>query len=302
MMSRFVLVTGAAGQLGQALTRTRAWTGHWYPIAFDRAALDLADPDAIARVVADGHNGDRWAAVVNAGAYTAVDRAEAEAVAAWTINALAPATLGEACRIANIPLIHVSTDYVFAGDKTGMWEVEDPVAPLGVYGASKLGGEVAVRASGARYAIVRTAWLVSAHGHNFVRTMLRLAAEHDTLRIVDDQQGSPTSADDLATALATIAMRLADDEDAPVGTFHFANAGTATWAEFAREIFDRSALRGGPFAQVAAIASADFRTVARRPANSTLSTHAICDTYGVMARPWTDALNDILDDMIGRPQ
>lgn len=301
MKARHVLVTGANGQLGIELARL-AWPAGWAPVALGRDALDLADPAAIARVVANGHDGSPWAAVVNSAAYTAVDKAEADVVAAWRVNALAPAALAAACAGAGLPIVQVSTDYVFPGDKQGAWVEGDVVAPLGVYGASKLGGELAVRTSGARHAIVRTAWVVSAHGHNFVKTMLRVGATNPTLRVVADQHGSPTGAADLADALATIAVRLADDPDAPAGTFHFAGAGATTWAGFAAEIFRRSALRGGPSAAVAPIATADYPTPARRPANSLLDCGAIGAAYGIVPRPWADALDDILDELIGAPQ
>ena len=185
------------------------------------------------------------------------------------------------------------------GDKAGAWEVDDPVAPLGVYGASKLGGELAVRTSGARHAIVRTAWVASAHGSNFVKTMLRIGAERNTLRVVDDQRGSPTSAADLARALMTIAIRLVEDPEAPTGTFHFSNAGAVSWAGFATEIFRQSAERGGPTATVEPITTADYPTPARRPANSLLSHDALRHAYGIDPRPWSDALSDILDELIG---
>ena len=260
-----------------------------------REALDLTDPVAIAAVVAS----EPWAAVINAAAYTAVDRAESDVVAAWTVNALAPAAFGAACMKAGVPLIQLSTDYVFAGDKRGAWEVDDPVAPLGVYGASKLGGELAVRTSGARHAIVRTAWVVSAYGGNFVRTMLRIGAERGAVRVVGDQCGSPTSAADLAVALTTIAVRLAEDPEAPTGTFHFSNAGVVTWAGFAAEIFRQSEARGGPVARVEPIATADYPTPARRPTNSLLGHTAIRTAYGVEPRTWQAALGDILDELIG---
>ena len=291
---RQVLVTGAGGQLGTALGR-HAWPEGWQPVALDRAALDLCEPAAIAAIVAERP----WAAVVNAAAYTAVDKAEDDQVVAWTVNALAPAALGQACAAAGIPLVHVSTDYVFAGDKQGAWQVDHPVGPLGVYGASKLGGELAVRTSGARHVIVRTAWVVSAGGANFVRTMLRLAADRPALRVVADQRGSPTAASDLAAALAAIAIRLAEDAAAPTGTFHFANAGATDWAAFATEIFRQSAARGGPTAAVEGITTADYPTRARRPANSLLDLGAIGQAYGIAPRPWQDALGDILDELIG---
>jgi dTDP-4-dehydrorhamnose reductase len=298
MTVRRILATGGSGQLGIELARA-ALPADWQVVALDRVGIDLEDPAAIGAMVAAGHEGEPWAAVINGAAYTAVDKAESDVVTAWRVNALAPAAFGAACARAGIPLVQVSTDYVFAGDKQAAWEVEDPVNPLGVYGASKLGGELAVRTSGARHAIVRTAWVVSPHGHNFIKTMLRVGAERDHLRVVGDQRGSPTSATDLAQALLTIAIRLADDPAVPSGTFHFSNAGAATWAEFATEIFRQSAERGGPTATVEPITTTDYPTPARRPANSLLGHAAIGAAYGITPRPWADALSDILDQLIG---
>lgn len=292
-----LLVTGANGQLGQEMQRVALPEG-WQVVALDRAALDLTDPAAIAAKVAERP----WAAVINGAAYTAVDKAESDQVTAWQVNALAPAAFAAACAMADIPLVQVSTDYVFPGDRDGAWAVDDAVAPLGVYGASKLGGELAVRTSGARHAIVRTAWVVSAHGNNFVKTMLRVGAERGHLGVVADQHGSPTSAADLAGALIRIAVRLADDVQAPTGTFHFSNAGATTWAGFAEEIFRQSAARGGPTATVEPIATSEYPTPARRPANSLLAHDAIERAYGITPRPWRDALGDILDELIGAKQ
>lgn len=294
MSARVILVTGANGQLGHELARTACPAGCAVD-AVGRDMLDLADTDAIAAKVAERP----WAAIINAAAYTAVDKAESDALTAWRINALAPAALAQACAGAGIPLVQVSTDYVFAGDRQGAWAVDDPVAPLGVYGASKLGGELAVRTSGTRHAIVRTAWVVSAHGSNFVKTMLRVGADRDVLRVVDDQCGSPTGAADLARALLTIAVRLADDAQAPTGTFHFSNAGAVSWAGFAAEIFRQSATRGGPSASIEPITTAEYPTPARRPANSLLDTRAITAAYGIEPRDWQAVLGDILDELIG---
>lgn len=297
-MTRTVLVTGGGGQLGTELQR-RTWPEGWNVVAIDVADLDLTDTAAIAAKVAAGHEGAPWAAVINGAAYTAVDKAESDVVTAWAVNAMAPAAFGEACAKAGIPLVQVSTDYVFPGDKTGAWEPDDAVAPLSVYGASKLGGELAVRTSGARAVIVRTAWVVSAHGNNFIKTMLRFGADRDTMRVVDDQTGSPTSAADLAQALMKITVRLVEDAGAPTGTYHFSNAGPVTWAGFAREIFHQSAARGGPAAEVQGITTADYPTPAQRPTNSLLSHDAIGRAYGITPRPWQDALGDILDELIG---
>ncbi|UUL82184.1 dTDP-4-dehydrorhamnose reductase [Sphingomonas qomolangmaensis] len=291
------LVTGGNGQLGTELQRHR-WPEGWAVTAVDIDELDLRDPAAIAAMVAS----QPWAAVIAAGAYTAVDKAENDSVTAWAVNAMAPAALAAACATAGIPIVQVSTDYVFDGARDGAWEVDDPVAPLGVYGASKLGGELAVRTSGARHAIVRTAWVVSAHGSNFVKTMLRVGATTSPLRVVDDQRGSPTSAADLAAALAMIAVRLAEDPAAPTGTYHFSNAGAVTWAGFAREIFAQSAARGGPSAEVIGITTRDYPTPATRPANSLLSHRAIIRDYGIHPAPWQAALAPILDELIGTPK
>ncbi len=296
--TKVVLVTGAGGQLGTELQRC-AWPEGWTVVAVDVAELDLIDTIAIRARVAAGHDGQPFAAVVNGAAYTAVDKAETDIVTAWAVNAMAPAAFGEACAQAGIPLIQVSTDYVFAGDKTGAWDVGDPVGPLGVYGASKLGGELAVQTSGTRHAIVRTAWVVSAHGSNFIKTMLRVGETRDSLSVVADQRGSPTSAADLAQALATIAVRLVEDANAPTGVFHFSNAGDISWADFATEIFRQSAARGGPSANVVPIPSSDYPTPAARPANSLLSHAAIQTAYGIAPRPWQAAISDILDELIG---
>ena len=289
-----VLVTGAGGQLGTELQRC-SWPAGWEIVAIDQADLDLTDTAAIAAMVASRP----WALVINGAAYTAVDKAEDDLVTAWSVNALAPAAFAQGCAAAAIPLIQVSTDYVFAGDKQGAWDVDDPTGPLGVYGASKLGGELAVRTSGARHVIVRTAWVVSAHGGNFVKTMLRVGADRDALSVVADQHGSPTSAADLAQALMKIAVRLVEDNRVPTGVFHFSNAGATTWAGFATEIFRQSSLRDGPSAAIEPIATTDYPTPARRPANSLLSHTAIRDAYGIEPRDWRLALSDILDELIG---
>ncbi len=295
-----ILVTGGNGQLGTELKRY-TWPEGWAVTAIDIDELDLRDAAAITAMVAKGHDGQPWAAVISAGAYTAVDKAENDIVTAWAVNAMAPAAFAEACATAGIPIVQVSTDYVFDGARDGAWEVTDPVAPLGVYGASKLGGELAVRTSGARYAIVRTAWVVSAHGNNFIKTMLRIGATNPILRVVDDQHGSPTSATDLAAALAKITLCLVEDPAAPTGTYHFSNAGAVTWAGFAREIFAQSAARGGASVEVQGITTAEYPTPATRPANSLLSHDAIICDYGIHPPAWQTALGNILDELLGAP-
>ena len=289
-----VLITGGSGQLGTELQRF-AWPPGWVLDTPETADLDLRDTSAIAAKASERP----WAAIVNAAAFTAVDAAECDVVTAWAVNALAPAALAQACATANIPLIHISTDYVFDGQKTGRWVEDDPVSPLGVYGSSKLGGELAVRSGCRRHAIVRTSWLVSAHGKNFVRTMLRLGADLEEVRVVSDQVGAPTAAKDLAEAVAGIAMRLVNDPHAPLGTFHFSNAGETTWHGFAQAIFAGAARRGRRSATAIPISTAEFPTPARRPPNSLLSHHALSTAFGIKPRDWQTALEDILDELIG---
>ena len=288
-----VLVTGANGQLGAELRRL-TWPDGWEVVATHTSDLDLNDTDAIARKVAERP----WAAVINAGAYTAVDKAEEDVAAAWRINALAPAALAHSCAAAGIPIVQVSTDYVFPGDTAGPIEPSDPVGPFNVYGASKLGGELAVSTAARRYLIVRTAWVVSAHGTNFVKTMLRLGETRDTLSVVADQHGCPTSAMDLAAAIATMTKRFVDDAAMPSGTYHFTNSGPTTWHSFANTIFSLARKRGWKTpSELRPIASADYPTLARRPANSVLSLQAIEQDFGIAPRRWDAALSEIIDEL-----
>ena len=290
-----VLILGGGGQVGTEL-RAYPWPEGVTAHAPTRAELDITDAGAVA-----GALGARaYAAVINAAAYTAVDKAESEVAEAWRLNALALAILAAATKSKKIPVVHVSTDYVFAGTKpTGAYEPDEPIDPRSVYGASKAAGEMAVRTGNPRHAILRTAWVVSPHRGNFVKTMLRLAGERDRLTVVDDQHGCPTSAADLAAALATVALRMAVNEDAPTGTFHCVNGGDTTWCGFARAIVAGAARRGGRPVPVDGIATAAYPTPARRPANSRLSTRSLTEAYGIAPRPWPAALDDILDRLIG---
>ncbi|MFC6792331.1 dTDP-4-dehydrorhamnose reductase [Methylobacterium komagatae] len=290
-----ILVLGGAGQVGTEL-QAHAWPDGVRVHAPTREALDITDPAAVASVLAERD----YAAVINTAAYTAVDKAEADAIAAWRLNALAPAILANETRARDIPLVHVSTDYVFAGTKPeGAYAPDEPVDPQSVYGASKAAGEFAVRTGNPRHAILRTAWVVSPHRGNFVKTMLRLAAERDRLTVVDDQHGCPTSATDLAAALATVALRMAEDPAAPTGTFHCVNDGSTTWCGFAKAIVAGGAKRGGREVPVEGIPTSAYPTPARRPSNSRLSTGSLREAYGILPRPWQDALDDILDTLAG---
>ena len=257
-------------------------------VAPTRADADITDGPTISALVAGGP----WTAVINTAAWTAVDAAEDAAADAFAANAVGPAILADATRRHGVPLIHVSTDYVFDGRKSGPYEEDDRTAPLGVYGASKLAGEQAVRTGNPRHVIVRTAWVYGRYGRNFVSTMLRLAAERDTVRVVDDQHGTPTLAADLAAALAAIALRA--DLAGRAGIYHFANRGETTWCGLARRAFALSAARGGPSAQVEPITTAEYPTPARRPANSRLATDKIERELGIVPRRWEAALGDLI--------
>lgn len=292
-MTRPVLITGGAGQVGLELARLE-WPADVEPLYPTRAELDLGSAESIAACFASRP----WAGVVNCAAHTAVDKAESEVGAAFLANAQGPAWLADECRKAGIPLIHVSTDYVFDGAKDGFYEESDPVGPTGVYGASKLAGELAVLTGNPRSVVMRTAWVVSAHRGNFVKTMLRVGATNPQMRVVADQRGCPTSAADIARALQIILLTHLQREDAPTGTVQFVNAGEATWCDFAREIFAQSAARGGPSAEVAAITTADYPTPARRPANSRLSTARLTALFGIVPRPWEAALADIISELV----
>ncbi|MDH3030807.1 dTDP-4-dehydrorhamnose reductase [Methylobacterium fujisawaense] len=290
-----ILVLGGAGQVGTEL-QALSWPDGVRVHAPGRADLDITDADAVAAALAARD----YRAVINTAAYTAVDKAESDVIAAWRLNALAPAILAAATAARSIPLVHVSTDYVFAGTKPdGAYAPDAPIDPQSVYGASKAAGELAVRTGNPRHAVVRTAWVVSPHRGNFVKTMLRLAAERDALTVVDDQHGCPTSAADLAAALATIAQRMAGDADAPTGTFHCVNAGDTTWCGFAEAIVAGSARRGGRSVPVKGIPTSAYPTPARRPANSRLSTDSLTAAYGIAPRAWQAALDDILDRLVG---
>lgn len=287
-----VLVTGGAGQVGTELL-DHAWPKHVRVLAPVRAELDIADAGSVEAWFAS----HTVHAVINTAAYTAVDKAESEIGTAFAVNALAPALLAQATRNAQIPLLQVSTDYVFDGQRSGFYQEDDPTGPLGVYGASKLAGELAVRAGNPRSVILRTAWVLSPHRANFLKTMLRLAVDRDTLSVVADQHGCPTSARDIAQALAAITLRMISDPAAPTGAYHLVNAGEASWCDLARAIFELSAGHGGQTAKVVPITTAEYPTPARRPSNSRLSTAKLSRDYQITPRPWREAVAEIIQDL-----
>src|SRR5262245_12235233 len=287
---RFLLL-GGTGQVGEEV-RALPFSKDVEVVAPSRTALDLTDPYAIARIIA----AERWSAVINAAGYTDVDRAEREEPVAFAVNAKAPGLLAIETSRRDIPLIHISTDYVFDGRKGTPYVEEDEPAPINAYGRSKLAGEHAVRTGNRRHVILRTSWVYSPYRKNFVRTILQLAAERDRLTIVADQRGCPTAARDIAQACLDIAVRCASELDrTPYGTYHFAGAGGATWFEFASVIVDLAADRLGRKPQVAPIRTVDYPTPALRPTDSRLDCAAIARTFGIMPQPWRESLADTID-------
>ncbi len=286
-----ILVTGGAGQIGIELGRLN-WGSEIRVHSPTRAELELSSIDSV-RAYLSRH---AFAAVINAAAYTSVDRAEGEVAEAFAANALGPAVLAGVTANADVPLIQISTDYVFTGDQHAPYAEDDPVGPLSVYGASKLAGELAVRSGNPRSVVLRTAWVLSPHRVNFLKTMLRLSASRAEINVVADQIGCPTSAADIAGAIHVILMAHLADQAAPAGVYHFVNAGEASWCELANTIFALASDRA-PRTIARPITTAEYPTMARRPANSRLSTAKITRDFGVTPRSWHDAVADILADL-----
>lgn len=287
-----ILVTGGAGQVGLEL-QAAEWPEGVALHAPAREELDLTDPSSVRAAFTR----TPFAAVINSGAYTAVDKAETDVAAAFAANALGPAVLAEVTREAGVPLVHISTDYVFDGSGDRPYVETDAVAPLGVYGASKLAGELAVRSGNPRSVVLRTAWVLSPHRTNFLKTMLRLAADRPLLRVVADQRGCPTGARDIAWALRSITLGMIADRAAPSGVYHFVNSGATTWADLAREIFAQSREIGGPSAEVEPIRAIDYPTPARRPANSCLATGKLLRDYGIAPREWQAMVAEVVAEL-----
>ncbi|TVR63639.1 MAG: dTDP-4-dehydrorhamnose reductase [Candidatus Competibacteraceae bacterium] len=286
-----IIVTGARGQVGWELTRRATLLGHDV-LAWDVAELDITDAAAVDRELA-ASDAD---VAINAAAYTAVDKAEQEPELAFAVNRDGPAHLAAACARSNIPLLHISTDYVFDGRKTGPYTEDDPVAPLGVYGQSKHEGDEAVRRLWSRHLILRVSWVFGAHGHNFVKTMLRLAREREELRVVADQHGCPTYAGDIADVLLELAGRRAEiDARDTWGTYHYCGAPATTWNGFASAIVEQARIREPlKVRAITAIATADYPTPAARPVNSVLDSTRLTERFGIQPRPWREGLAAML--------
>ncbi|WP_444870400.1 dTDP-4-dehydrorhamnose reductase [Rhodobacter capsulatus] len=277
-----VLVFGRTGQVATELQRQLPQARF-----LGREQADLADPEACAAAIRDSDA----EAVINAAAWTAVDKAETEEAAATVVNGAAPAAMARACAARGIPFLHVSTDYVFSGAGSAPLVETDPVAPQNAYGRSKLAGEQGVRAAGGAAAILRTSWVFSAHGANFVKTMLRLSESRDALNVVEDQIGGPTPAADIAAALIVMARKMAAGQ--PGGTYHFGGSPWVSWADFAREIF---ALAGRKVA-VTGIPTAAYPTPALRPLNSRMDCAALARDFGIAAPDWQAGLSKVLKEL-----
>jgi dTDP-4-dehydrorhamnose reductase len=286
-----LLVFGGNGQLAREIGTLAARTGE--PVALVvRSQVDVTRPSAVADLIAERSP----AVVVNAAAYTRVDDAESNVDDAFQVNETGVAVLARACAAGGTPLIHISTDYVFDGTKVGAYREDDPIAPINAYGRSKAAGEAALRQLGRRYIILRTSWLYGAHGVNFFKTILRLAAVRDELRVVDDQRGCPTGTADLAQAIMVAANRLASDETV-CGTYHFAGTGVTTWHGFAAEIAAAQSVFSGRRPRVEAISSAGDPRPARRPANSELDSSRFAETFGFRAMPWRERTHELVDEL-----
>lgn len=294
---RPLLLLGAGGQLGRALVPA---LGAVAPlVALGRREADLADAAALEALVARV----RPSVIVNAGAYTAVDRAEGEVALAEAVNARAPGVLGALARRHDAAVVHYSTDYVFDGTKDRAYEEDDPTAPLSVYGRTKRDGERALAASGARQLTLRTSWVVGSEGANFARTMLRLAREREQLKVVADQHGVPTPAPLIARVTAALVQRLIEAGPAPFpyGLYHLVPGGETTWYHYACHLLERAAAAGVrlrvPASAVVPIPSHEYPTPARRPRNSRLSTARFTAAFGVALPMWQDALAEVLPDL-----
>ncbi|RME60788.1 dTDP-4-dehydrorhamnose reductase [Candidatus Parcubacteria bacterium] len=280
-----LLITGSSGQLGTELARQAG--GHEV-LAADYQQLDITDAGAVNRWV-DEYRPD---AVINAAAYTAVDRAEEDYEAAFAVNRDGAAHLARACARLGIPLVHVSTDYMFDGSKAGAYVEDDLPNPLGVYGASKLAGEEAVREACPQYLILRTSWVFSAHGHNFVKTMLRLGTEREELGVVTDQLGKPTAAAELARLILTVLP----EAEGKWGTYHLAQPEATSWHGFAEAIFAEARKQGMDLRvqHVRPITTEEYPTPAERPKNSVLDCTKFETTFGRRIRPWKESMVEVI--------
>ena len=289
-----ILVTGKEGQVDTSLQMRGEALGLEI-IRIGLPEIDLSQPETLEAVVREINPG----VIISSAAYTAVDKAETETELAQKINGDAPGVLAKLAAELDLPLLHLSTDYVFAGDKEDAYDETDIPAPVSVYGRTKLSGEDQIRAATDNHIILRTAWVYSPYGNNFVRTMLRLGEIRDELNVVADQRGCPTYAPEIASALLAIAQQVVIDRDPTIrGTFHLTGQGETTWAEFAEVIFAGAEARGCRPVRVNPITTADYPTPAKRPANSRLNGDKLDEVYGLRLDPWQDSLDICLNQLI----
>jgi dTDP-4-dehydrorhamnose reductase len=290
-----ILVVGRSGQVAQALAAA-TWPGSLTPVFLGRPALDIENPEAVTTTITRGG----YAGVVNTAAYTNVDQAESNPEAAWAVNRDGPLALASACADTGIPLIHLSTDYVFDGKKTGAYVEDDTVNPISTYGSSKAAGEEAVRSCLPQHVILRTSWVFSTVGNNFLRKMLQLAAQRNELRIVNNQYGCPTAAGDIAETLIHIVDALLyNDSSECYGTYHYCGAPRTCWYDFAREIFaqaEKHGLRTSP--ELKAVPYNQITTIAPRPMNTALDCSRIRTSFNVIQRDWRNALPGYLERLM----
>lgn len=290
-----IAITGSQGQLARCLIARAATDQNLAIIALARPDLDLAKPSSIEPALAAA----RADLVINAAAYTAVDKAESEPDLAHAVNGAGAIALARAAADLDIPVIQVSTDYVFSGDNPSPYAEDDPTGPVSVYGSSKLAGEIGVRSANSRHLIARTAWVFSEYGANFVKTMLRLASDRDTISVVADQFGNPTSAHDLADGLLIAARQMLDPAFKDWGVVHMAGTGATSWAGLATHIMEVSRSLGGPWANIVGIPGTDYKTAARRPANSRLDTMRAEQVFGIRAPEWQIAVAATVERLLG---
>lgn len=286
-----ILITGSRGQVGSCLV-AQARDAGWAIYAFDREELNITDSSASKSMVSELMPD----VIINAAAHTAVDRAETDVEASYAINRDGPRYLAEAAASLDIPLLHISTDYVFAGDKDGLYLETDAVSPQGVYGASKLAGEEAVIAASPKHLILRTAWVFGEHGNNFVKTMLRLGSQREELGIVSDQFGGPTYAADIAAALLLMAKKTVETpRDVQWGIYHFAGEPRVSWYEFAKAIFEQAVVENlfSSAPRLNALTTEQYPTLAKRPANSRLDCTKIKLNFNIPPSDWKKALKNI---------
>ncbi|RCW86519.1 dTDP-4-dehydrorhamnose reductase [Phyllobacterium bourgognense] len=290
-----IVVTGREGQVVRSLVERAAHQASIELVALGRPELDLTRPETIR----DAIHAARPDLVVSVAAYTAVDLAEDEPELAHAANAVGAGIVAQAAAATGAPVIHLSTDYVFSGEGEVPYMEADPTGPRSVYGRSKLDGEIAVAAANPHHLILRTAWVYSPFGKNFVKTMLKLAESRETVSVVSDQWGNPTSALDIADGILRVADRLQTDAafDA-FGIYHLAGTGNTNWSSFAREIFAESSKKGGPYAEVKDILTADYPTKAIRPLNSRLSTDKFFDVFDWRAPKWNVSLAPVIDKLV----